>query len=88
MFIHFLDEGERALADKGYKNYNFFKNPSNKKEKTVLARHETVNGRIKEFNILKNCFRNSLHKHPNTFHAIINLTQLAIKDGEKLFDIL
>lgn len=75
------------MTDKGYRLQGFFKQPSTAKEKRALARHETLNGRLKEFAILSVRFRNSVKKHPLVFHAVINVTQLSIVNGEKLFDI-
>lgn len=78
---------EVTLADKGYRLNNFFKNPSNAKQKRILARHETFNGRLKEFAILNNRFRNSLKKHPMVFHALTNVLQVSISNGERLFEL-
>ena len=75
---------EITLADKGYRLAGKFKKPSNRHEKRLLARHETLNGRLKQFDILSNRFRNSLKKHPPVFHAVV---QVSIMNGEKLFDI-
>jgi len=61
---------EITLADKGYRFRNFFKQPSNVMEKRILARHETLNGRLKQFSILSNRFRHSLKKRPSVFHAL------------------
>ena len=53
------------------------------------ARHETVNGRLKNWSILKNKFwHNHGHdygKHGMVFNAIIVLTQLTIDGEEPLF---
>lgn len=78
---------EVTLADKGYRFQPYFKQPSNAMEKRILARHETLNGRVKEFAILSNRFRNSLKKHPMVFHAVTNVIQVSISDGERLFDL-
>lgn len=51
---------EATLADNGFRMEPFFKQPSNAHEKRLLARHESLNGRLKEFAILKHHFRNSL----------------------------
>jgi hypothetical protein len=47
-------------------------------KKKILARHETVNKRIKQFCCLNFRFRHYLHLHPRFFHAVVNLTQLLI----------
>lgn len=86
---HYLHHASRevTLADKGYRYQNFFKQPTNVIEKRLLSRHETVNGRLKNFEILNTRFRHALKKHPMVFHACVNLTQVAINCGEKLFEI-
>lgn len=78
---------EVTLADKGYRLGGYFKNPSNTKEKLLLARHETLNRRLKQFQALGARYRHPLHKHPKIFHACVNLVQMCIDCGEKLFDI-
>lgn len=78
---------ETTSADKGYRLKIFFKQPTNAVERKILARHETLNGRIKEFSILSNRFRNALKKHPKVFHAVVNVIQVSISNGESLFNI-
>lgn len=78
---------EITLADKGYRKKPYFKQASNALESKILARHETLNGRLKEFSILGNRFRNSVKKHPSVFHAVVNVVQVSISNGEKLFDL-
>ncbi len=80
-------ENEITLADKGYNQKKYFKNPCNRMEKKILARHETLNGRLKEFGILSQRFRNALNKHPLVFHAVVNIVQISIMNGEKLFEL-
>lgn len=82
-----MPKKKKTLADRGYRMKRFFKQPSNELEKRVLARHETLNGRIKEFAILRNRFRNNLKKHPKVFHAVVNVIQVSISNGEQLFDL-
>ncbi len=79
---------EVTLADKGYRLDPFFKIPRNSMQKRILARHETFNGRLKEFAILAHRFRNELTKHPMVFHAVINVLQVSILSGERLFDLV
>lgn len=91
LFVHMMDKGEKCVADKGYNNKKFFITeryascfPNMKK---ILARHETINRRLKSWNVLSQRFRHSLHLHPKCFHAIVNLTQIAIENGEFIYDI-
>lgn len=86
LYIQYANK-EKTLADKIYRHQGFFKQPTNAVEKRILARHETLNGRIKEFAIMTNRFRNNLKKHPEVFHAVVNVLQVSIDNGEKLFDL-
>lgn len=87
-FIDRLQPGEKALADRGYRDENFFEFPNgDQQRKRILARHETVNSRIKLFCCMKERFRHALYLHPRFFHAVVNLTQLMIENGEPLFSI-
>lgn len=85
LYIHHTTENEITLADKGYRDLKYFKQPTTREERVLLARHETLNGRLKNFQILSGTFRNELKKHLSVFHACINIVQLCMQDGEKLF---
>lgn len=87
LYVHNLNRNEITLADKGYRDRTYFKTPSNLFEKRVLARHETLNGRLKQFEALNSRFRHPIKKHPKVFHACINILQVSIENGEKLFQI-
>ena len=55
-FIFNLEVGEKAIADRGYHDPNFFDFPNgnnDQKKKEILARHETLNGRLKKFLLLE-----------------------------------
>ena len=91
-FVKLLKEGERAIADKGYRDFRYFCNPSgtgyvSKYMKKVLARHENVNRRIKSFECLSGTFRHNVFLHHDFFHAVANIVQLSIECGEKLPDV-
>lgn len=89
-YVHSVDRFEKTLADKGYRDANFFilKNVQNKKiHGKIMARHETINRRMKQFQALKQVFRHDLQKHPMVFSAVANLTQLMLENGEPLFRI-
>lgn len=87
LYIHCLREGEVTLADKGYRLASHFKQPSTPYEKRILARHETANGRLKNFKVLNMKFRHKLDKHPLVFNACLNIIQIAIANGEPLFEL-
>lgn len=53
----------------------------------VRARHETVNKRLKQFGILKRIFRQELCKHKAAFTAVAVITQIAIRNGEELYEV-
>lgn len=57
------------------------------RHKFIMSRHETVNKRIKQFNVLVEEFRHDLSQHKLCFHAIVNITSIIIKNEAKLFSI-
>lgn len=92
-FTAALARGEKALADKGYRDGNVnFLTPDDcewterRLHKRVMARHETVNSRLASFNVMSQKFRHrSDAKHQLCFFACINLIQLMLKE-EPLMD--
>jgi hypothetical protein len=94
----FLDENERVIADNGYVSEDpmFCKVPRGistavdgrgKERSIVRARHETVNSRLKNFEILKQVYRHDPLDHGDVFRAAVILIQLAIENGEPLFQV-
>lgn len=87
VYVHSVRVDEKTMADKGYKDDTFFILPNvhNKiLHKAIMSRHEHVNKRMKQFKILKNEFTHSLSKHAMVFHAVANVTQLMLENGEPL----
>lgn len=85
-----INPDEKTVADRGYKNDLFFILPNglNKvRHSQIMSRHETLNKRIRQFNILKDTFRHNLDLHPIVFHAVLNITQLQIQNGEPLYSV-
>ena len=92
-----LEPGERVEADDGYvgeaplrvKCPKSMTEPAEKEAmaKRVRSRHETVNKRFKQWGILRQVFRNDLIHHRDVFAAICVITQLAIENGEPLFEV-
>lgn len=82
---------EVVLCDKGYRGRNcknyIPEDPSSHMSAVLLARHETVNRRLKIFNVLGQKFRHRPDLHSFCFHAVLNLTQLMLEDSNPLFDI-
>ena len=89
-----LADGQRAIADEGYKNdekcmtRNFGDTQQTKKyKKRAKARQETINARIKSFRCMKEHFRHKPHKHPILFEAICCLIQYDMENGHPLFAV-
>ena len=58
------------------------------KKKEKMARHETLNDRLKQFSCLHDIFRHDLSLHPLYFNDdVVNLTQMMIEQGEPLFSV-
>lgn len=91
VFVPSLLTGERAMADKGYKDKTHFILPDTQNKSfhnAVMSRHETVNRRFKQFKILQQVYRHSLQKHPMIVHAVANVTQMMLKNGHPLFSVI
>ena len=89
---------ERAIADKGYGGEPAVilkkgegTEAERKRATYARARQETINGRMKNWNILKNKFRHNdghdVAKHGIVFRAVAVLTQLTIQTEEPLFNV-
>lgn len=97
---HYLGKNERVEADDGYHGDDpiYIKTPrglsslsegakAKELRHRIRSRHETVNKRIKDFSILSQVYRHKLIDHCHVFRAVVVLTQLAIENGEPLFEI-
>ena len=64
-----------------------------KQKNIVCGRHENVNGRLKQFNVLTTHFRHwsprkkMMEKHGKCFHAVAIITQLKFLAGESIYDV-
>ena len=91
-----LRAGERVLADKGYRgeagcvDIPRDQDPANLRrwKARIASRHETVNKRLKNFNVLVVPFRHNLRKHRSVFHAVTVVTQVNLTNGDPLFDVM
>ena len=93
----FLDPNERVEADNGYRGHEDKikcpNNPSNHPENLAMqarvrSRHETFNGRLKNWGILSQVFRHdNISLHGTVFHACAVITQLMVENGEPLFAV-
>jgi hypothetical protein len=90
-FSHMLGQNEKAIADRGYRDIHFVTPYSCRTERSLrvlkhlLARHETVNKRFKDFVILREIYRHDLDFHIYCFQAVANIVQLNIQHGHPLF---
>ena len=95
--LGWLEDGKRVETDMGYIGSEpmFVKYPGTVNEhfdkkamqQRVRSRQETVNKRLKQWNILKAAYRHNLMDHQDVFAAIAVLTQLSIENRERLFDV-
>jgi hypothetical protein len=83
-----LKLAKRPWRTRAIEDNNYFVNPNGDHiKKNILARHETVNQRVKQFYSMKNVFRQVLTLHPSFFRAVVNLTQIMIDNGEPLYEV-
>lgn len=95
--VSFLDPYERVEADDGYIGEAPLRVmcpgcvtcPAGRKDmmKKVRERQETVNKRLKQWNILVKTYIHDILDHRDVFASICVLTQLAIENGEPLFQV-
>lgn len=96
-FVSFLDDDEMAVADRGYRgelkriktpDFHHFRTADEYGEAAVArARHETVNKRLKNKNVLVRPFRHPLQFHSSCFRAVCVIEQLNIENGHPVFDV-
>jgi hypothetical protein len=87
-----LAPSEKVVADRGYRGDPRAITPisanSNEHEEqmnTVRARHETVNGRCKDWKSMAVRFRHDKDKHHLVFRAVVVIEQLKIMHGKPPF---
>lgn len=88
--------GKKAIGDKGYNGsprevstFNAHDNPGVRMfKRRALLRHETFNGRVKEWDITNGTFRHSMEKFKIAFEAVCVLCQYKLEFENPLFDIL
>ena len=95
-----LHDEEAVEVDKGYKGDRKMKLPDmgmtskeRKMKSNARSQHETVNGRLKIFNVLTTHFRHMkpnregmMQKHGSCFNAVAVITQLKFANGETTFE--
>ena len=90
-----LDDGERVEADKGYRGELQIRVPSDFEGRQewkwmkgrVLARHEAINGKMKEFKILSSVYRGEREKHYLIFKAVAGIIQSEIVNDRAIFEV-
>ncbi len=91
-----LEPGERVEADNSYVGRaDKVKCPNNNcnppknlgMQSTARSRHETFNGRLKNWSILENVYRHDITVHGTVFYACAVITQLSVANGEPLFKV-
>ena len=92
-----LGPNEQAEADDGYvgelplhiKCPKCFTNPKEKlaMQGQVRPHHETVHKRFKQWGCLLQRFCHNITRHAEVFHAVAVITELAIENGEPLFEV-
>ena len=76
----------RCNVDKWLDQENQVQTPEYMAISRALARHESINGRMKEFGILREVFRCKKKLHIFVFNAIAVLTQIEKENGRPVFD--
>jgi hypothetical protein len=87
--------GKKAIGDNGYRGEGAVMSCPNSHDAALLrelkgrarARHETFNGRLKNFACLDQRFRHGIHKHKMVFIAVCVIVQYQMDNGSPLFDV-
>jgi hypothetical protein len=85
---------EKVITDRGYKGefkaitpYDPLSEAHGKLMNTARARHETINGTLKVWMILKDLFWHAIAKHHIAFCAVLVLEQIKIENGHPPFQV-
>jgi len=86
---HYLDEEEKVVADDGYPDRKCLRLAESGADvvKRIRARHETLNGRLKNFGCVGSLFRHKKELHSLCFFAVLNVVQLSLQNGHPLFEL-
>ena len=97
--LDLIPAGKMAVGDRGYPTsieeemekiaYKRNEDPTvlKKFKAREMTRHETVNGRIKCFEVTSGIFRHGMEKHQSSFKAVCVLVQYCIDNGAYLFQV-
>ena len=94
-YLHsYLPTGEGYIADRGYRDRygpsltrDEISAEDRPKVNALLARHETINRRFKQWSVLSERFRHSENLYGPIFAAIAIITQIEIENGAHVWDI-
>jgi hypothetical protein len=91
--------GKMVIADRGYETsevdeIGMFAIPSSIDSQELghfksraRCRHETLNGRLKNFKCLQDTFRHSMDKHKTCFEAVCVIVQYQMDNGSPIFSV-
>jgi len=89
-----LDANERVIADNGYPTRGIYTiiprmldQGDRRMHSLIRARHEIINRRLKQWQVLGGRFRNGLKRHGFAFFAVATITQLMLEEESIPFDI-
>ena len=88
-----LDENECVETDEGYRGDSAMRTPTDyegneqyKRDKArVMARHEAINGKLKEFGILRSVYRGDKNRHHLIFNAIVFIIHSEFLEGRGIW---
>lgn len=91
---HYLEHGEQCEGDGHYQRNvpHFFPTPRTKEEidlsNRARGRHESFNGLLKTFNLLRHIFKYGIEKHSDAVRACVVITQIRLERGDvKVFQV-
>jgi hypothetical protein len=88
--------GMKCIADNGYRGEKqLISTPANSLDaagvkelkRRARARHESFNGRLKNFRCLDVRFRHNIDKHKTAFEAVAVICQYQLENGAPLFHV-
>ena len=92
-----LQEGKLAVCDKGYIDRKLahklsWPNPhdapdTNEYKSRIRMRGETINGRMKFFKILRECYRHKIEYHNDVYMAVAVMVQYQMDNGAPIFAV-
>ena len=93
-----IPQGKRVIADNGYtstQEQGILSTPNShdirevrKFKSRARARHESFNGKVKNFRCLAEQFRHGVSNHKIVFEAVCIIVQYQLENGSPLFDAI